>query len=149
MIEIVPARALHVREVAGRMREADRLEVIAATGRGELSALAASYRQSRFRWTALVDGRPEAMFGVGDLNVLTATGIPWMLATDAVERNRREFLRLSVDWRGQLLARYDVLRNVVDCRNTVSIRWLRWLGFRFSDPFKIRGHEFLMFEMRA
>lgn len=148
-IEIVPARACHLRGIAARMRRADRDEIDAVSGRSPLSALSFSYRNSRMCWTVLIDGQPEIIFGAGDVNVLTGIGAPWLLGSDAVERISAKFLRGSVDWLGQLLARYQVLRNVVDCRNTVSIRWLRWLGFEFSPPFDHRGHDFMMFEMRA
>lgn len=148
-IEIVPARASHLRRLAAVMRQADRDEVMASSGRDPLSALAASYRRSTVCMVALVDGQPEVIFGAGDLNILTATGAPWLLGSNAVVTHKRDFLRLSVVWRDQLLQRYSVLRNVVDCRNSLSIRWLRWLGFGFSEPFRHRGHDFMLFELRA
>jgi hypothetical protein len=148
-IEVVPARAAHIRSVARRMRQADRDEVFAASGRSPARALAFSLRKSTAAWTGMVDGRPEVMFGVGDINVLASVGAPWLLGTDAVERNRVAFLRISVEWRAQLLRRYSTLRNVVDERNHVSIRWLRWLGFTLSEPMEVNGFTFRLFEMRA
>ena len=149
MIEIVPARASHLRIIAAKMRQADRDEVAASSGKSPLAALSYSFRKSRFCWVALIDGEPEVIFGVGDLNVLAGVGSPWLLGSDAVWKYRRDFLGRSRDWLDQLLRRYSVLRNVVDCRNTASIRWLGWLGFRFSHPFDHRGNPFMMFEMRA
>lgn len=149
VIEIVPARASHIRRLAAVMRQADRDEVTAATGRDVLPVLSASFRRSSICMVALVDGKAEAIFGAGDLSILTGLGAPWLLGSNEIERHRIEFLRLSVHWRGQLLKRYSMLRNIVDCRNTVAIRWLRWLGFSFSDPFPHRGHDFMMFEMGA
>lgn len=149
VIEIVPARASHIRRIASVMRQADRDEIEAATGRDALPVLSASFRRSSICMVALVDGQPEVIFGAGDLSVLTGLGAPWLLGSDVIERHWREFLRLSVHWLAQLLKRYAVLRNIVDCRNTVAIRWLRWLGFDFSEPFDHRGHRFMMFEMRA
>lgn len=89
------------------------------------------------------------MFGVGDINVLAGVGAPWLLGTDAVDLNFRRFLRGSIDWRNQLLARYAIMRNLVDDRNVVSKRWLQWLGFRLLDPIELRGHTFRLFELRA
>lgn len=148
-IEIVPARAAHVRTIARRMRKADRDEVKAASGKSPFEALAYSLRKSSAAWTAMVDGRPEVMFGVGDINILTGVGAPWLLGTDAVEKHYVAFLRHSVSWRDQLLRRYPVLRNFVDDRNRVAIRWLRWLGFTLSDPVQMRGRAFRMFELRT
>lgn len=148
-IQIIPARAAHIRTIARRMRKADRDEVRAASDKSPAEALTYSLRKSSVAWTALVNGRPEVMFGVGDLNILAGVGAPWLLGTDAVERNYVAFLRGSVEWRGQLLQRYSTLRNFVDVRNKASIRWLRWLGFKLSDPVTMRGHEFRLFELRS
>jgi hypothetical protein len=148
-IRIVPARAAHVRTIARRMRNADRDEVWAASRMLPAQALIYSLRKSTYAWTAIVNGRPEVMFGVGDINVLAGVGAPWLLGTVAVEKHFRAFLRRSVDFRDQLSAQYPVLRNFVDDRNKASIRWLRWLGFRLSDPVDHNGYRFRLFELRA
>ncbi|MFZ5692456.1 MAG: hypothetical protein ACOY5F_14500 [Pseudomonadota bacterium] len=131
------------------MRQADRDEIAAGSGKSPREALAFSLRKSAQAWTAIIDGRPEVMFGVADLNILAGVGAPWLLGTDAIDLHFRQFLRRSVSWRDQLLGRYPVLRNFVDDRNVVSIRWLRWLGFKFSDPIMFRGHPFRAFELRS
>lgn len=148
-IQIVRARPSHIRTIADRMRKADRDEVFAASGRSPPAALSYSYRKSSCCWTGIFDGRPELMWGVGDINILAGVGAPWLLGTNAVEENFRAFLRISSDWPAQLLKRYSVLRNFVDVRNTVSVRWLEWLGFRLLDPVEFRGHQFRLFEMGA
>lgn len=148
-IRIVPARPAHVRTIARRMRSADVEEIRAASGKTSGQALSFSLRKSSSAWTVMIDGRPEIMFGVGDISVLAGVGAPWLLGTDEVERHYVAFARQSVNLRDQLLARYPVLRNVVDERNRVSIRWLRWLGCSFSEPIDLGGHPFRLFEFRA
>lgn len=148
-IEIIRAKACHIRPIADRMRKADRDEVFAASGRSPTAALTYSFRKSSHCWTALFDGRPEIMWGIGDINILAGVGAPWLLGTDAVEHNFRAFLRISSGWPAQLLQRYSVLRNFVDVRNEVSVRWLEWLGFRLLEPIEFRGYQFRLFEMEA
>ncbi|UPK31822.1 hypothetical protein IVB18_26190 [Bradyrhizobium sp. 186] len=148
-IEIVPARAKHIRTIARRMRQADRDEIAAGSGKSPAEALAFSLRKSSIAWVAVIDGRPEVMFGAADLNILAGVGAPWLLGTDAIERHYLAFLRGSVSWRDQLLQRYPVLRNFVDDRNKVSKRWLAWLGFKFSDPVIFGGYAFRAFELRS
>lgn len=131
------------------MRQADRDEVEAVSGRTPYEALSLSFRKSAVAHTALIGGRPEVMFGAGDINILAGVGAVWLLGTDAVERHHRAFLRGSIQWRDQLFERYDVMRNFVDVRNSVSIRWLEWLGATFSDPVMLRGHAFRLFELRS
>lgn len=132
------------------MRQADRDEVLASSGKTPFEALVFSLRKSSFAYTALVDGRPEVMFGCGDINVLAEMGAPWLLGTDAVDANYVAFLRMSKKWKRELLGRYQVLRNVVDDRNVVSKRWLSWLGFKLGDPLALKnGHIFRLFELDA
>lgn len=149
-IEIIPAAMDHVSPIAERMRPADVAEVLASSGKSPHEALMFSLTGSAQAWTAALDGQPEVMFGVADLNILTGLGAPWLLGTDAVERNYRQFLRRSLSWREQLSERYSVLRNFVDDRNEVSKRWLSWMGFTLFDPIPVgvNGEMFRMFELR-
>jgi hypothetical protein len=147
--EIVRAAPEHIQTIADRMREDDRREVEAMNDSTPAEALTFSLRKSSRAWTVVMDGQPEVMFGVGDINILAGVGAPWLLGTDAVLAHQVEFLRGSREWISQLLRRYSVLRNFVDARNAASIRWLRWLGFSISDPIMHRGHAFHMFELRA
>lgn len=149
-IEIIPAAMDHVAPIAERMRPADVAEVLASSGKSPHEALMFSLTGSSQAWTAALDGQPEVMFGVADLNILTGLGAPWLLGTDAVERNYRQFLRRSLSWREQLSERYSVLRNFVDDRNEVSKRWLSWMGFTLFDPIPVgvNGEMFRMFELR-
>lgn len=149
-IEIVAGAIDHIETIAARMRLADSDEVFASSGRSPREALEFSLRKSSLAMTALVDGRPEVMFGAGDLSVLSQVGAPWLLGTDAVTEHYVAFLRRSVSWRDQLLLRYQVLRNAVDDRNAASKRWLRWLGFNLSEPMPLGkdGEMFRLFEMR-
>ncbi|EJZ17398.1 hypothetical protein NE852_12855 [Rhizobium sp. Pop5] len=148
-IRVLPVRALDVREVARRMRQADRDEVWKASGMSPVRALSYSLRKSSAAWTVFIDGRAEVIFGVGAINILAGVGAPWLLGTDAIERHAAGFLRGSIEWRDQLLRHYPILRNLVDADNRVSLRWLRWLGFSIFDPVSLRGHEFRPFELRC
>lgn len=131
------------------MRQADRDEVFASSGKTPLEALKYSFEKSSFVMTALVDGRAEVMFGAAEINILNGIAAPWLLGTKAVEVHQVAFLRHSVEWRKKLCERYTVLRNFVDDRNKVSIRWLKWLGFRLLDPVEMNGHQFRLFELRS
>ena len=148
---IIAATEDHAREIAPRMRDCDVDEVFAASGRGRLSSLLYSLSRSDFAQTLEIDGRPESLFGCGTVNVMGNVGAPWLLGSDALERNARFFLRESRLWIDRMRTHYAVLRNVVDDRNTVSKRWLEWLGFTLSEPHPY-GYErrpFRTFEMKG
>lgn len=130
------------------MRQAD-IDEVAVLGRTPIAAMVVSLRNSERAWTIIADGRPISMFGVGETNILAGVGAPWMLGTDAVHDHVVPFLRAGRCWVRQLLEGYTVLRNCVDDRNTLSIRWLKWLGFEVGKPVAFKGHLFRIFEMKA
>lgn len=150
-LRVVPTIPEHIAPIAIHMRQADRDEVTASSGRSPFEALEYSLGRSVIARTVLVDGVPAGMFGCGDLSVLTKAGAPWLLGTDDLALAPLQFLRTSLDWRDKLFERYDVLRNLVDDRNAASIRWLKWLGFQFSEPIPVgrAGVPFRLFELRA
>lgn len=56
---------------------------------------------------------------------------PWAVFTDAVDRHPVQFLKDCRRW----ISGYDVpMLNVVDERNKVAQKWLKWLGFTLGDP---------------
>lgn len=116
-------------------------------GLSPLVGLRLSMKRSQ-AFTGLYDGRPEAMFGTSDLNVLAGIGSVWLLGTDEIERHPKDFLRLSGQWRPKLFERYSVLRNVVSESNAASRRWLAWMGAHFYERIEVGGRAFLLFELR-
>ena len=149
-LSIIPAIPEHIAPIAIHMRQADRDEVAAFAGKSPYEALEFSLGRATIARTVLIDGQPSGMFGVGDLNILARSGAPWLLGTDDLALAPVAFLRASLDWQRQLFERYDVLRNLVDDRNSASIRWLKWLGFNLSEPVLVgpAGSPFRLFELR-
>lgn len=137
MNEIVPAALEHVHALAPRLRKGDRDEIAATTGGDPVDILTLSVAMSPMSWTWLYKGRVMAMFGIAPKPGSAGVGIPWLLAAKGIERHKVFFVRRSVKYRDAMLAAYPVLENWVDCRNTLSIQWLSWLGFGMAevDPF--------------
>ncbi|MEP3275330.1 MAG: hypothetical protein ABJN26_16085 [Stappiaceae bacterium] len=137
--------------IAQNMRAADRAEVWAASRRTPRRALEFSLRNSSVAFTGLADGTPFVMFGVGEQSRLLGVGVPWLLGTEQIEKHAVHFLRQSHLWSAVLQQNFRVLKNHVDNRNTLSIRWLKWLGFELAEP-RPHGPDGLLFrafEMRA
>jgi RimJ/RimL family protein N-acetyltransferase len=149
LVEIRPATAADA--LALVLRRADREEVEALTGRDPHEALVASVERSAAAWAGLADGELVCLFGIVPMTLVGVTGIPWLLGAESVTRYGRPFLRRNRAWLREMLREFPVLRNVVDARNTVSIRWLEWLGFTLGapQPMGARGLPFIPFEMRA
>lgn len=136
--------------VAERLREADRVEVYEATRRSPEDALTSSIKRSDRTATIRFDGSPMAIFGVGKPTILSDVGVPWMLGTDELPKHARELLPHGPRVVQNMMRGHEVLRNMVHDENRASIRWLKSMGFRMSEPAKVgwRGGMFRMFEIR-
>jgi len=147
-IVIVAARPEHVDHVRGRLRRQDQDEVLAATGMEPDDALQRSFRHSSVTWAAELQGRAVALFGAGASGI-SRVGNPWLLGTDMLGRAGRAFVQHSRQYVQCLLRHFPVLVNVVDARNVLSLRWLRWCGFTIEPPgpfgpFRLPFHVFHM-----
>jgi hypothetical protein len=148
-VSVVPAEFKHIGRISRRLRTFDR-EECEAMGRTPKQALRLALMTSDKAWTALVDGEPEAMFGVVVESALTGEGTPWFLGTNEVYRHGRELLM----WGGGFIERLgdstSRLANVVSARNRPAIRLLKRWGFTVGEEETvIRGVPFLQFEKVA
>lgn len=138
MIEVVPAKPRHVNTIAKRMRHIDVMEC-AMMGHGPKDALRTGLLGSTIAWTALVDGKPEAMFGATPINFLEGKGRPWLLMTDVGAKQRKALLRLGWIYTLAIHRQYPMLENWIHADNTRTIRWLSRLGYAVGAVDVIRG----------
>lgn len=146
---IIPATPAHIPYLAENMREVDRAEIWASGHETPTHSLEAGLEHSLLCWVALADGVPFCMFGVAPLTLLGGTGIVWMLGTDGMTMHKRAFLRGSRPVVSAMKKPFHKLENWVDARNSLTIRWLRWLDFTFEDaaPYGVEGLPFHHFWM--
>ncbi|MDA8231570.1 MAG: hypothetical protein M0006_09550 [Magnetospirillum sp.] len=149
-VEVIPATAAHAAAIAPILRAADREEVRAACGLAPEEALRLSLATSPLAWTGMAAGSPVCLFGAASPGLLGGPGRPWLLATDALVRHSAAFLRRNRAYVAAMLDEFGHLANHVDARNSVSVRWLRWLGFTLEParPFGPYGLPFHPFHMR-
>jgi hypothetical protein len=127
-ITILPASPAHIGSIATRMRAADRVECT-ALGHSPKQALRAGLASSSLAWTALVDGRAEAMFGLVVTSALGGEGRPWMLGSDAIYVHPRAMLRRGPRFLAAMFHSTSRLSNLVSADNARAIRLLRRWGF--------------------
>lgn len=72
-------------------------------------------------------------FGVCGMPDKPNVGVAWLLGTRKLPKIRKFFLKNSKDRLNDLLEGFDYLTNFVMKTNTLSMRWLKWLGAEFSD----------------
>ena len=131
----VESNMLHI---AQHMRHADQVEVMASHGQTPRQAIFSSVKLSNFCTIAtLEDDTPFAVFGLVLGSCVSGKGSPWLLGTDDIDRNVREFVEYSRQIVGEMQERCKYLENYVHCDNRKSIRWLKAMGFTVS-PSPIR-----------
>jgi len=137
-VEVVPASPAHVGVIANRMREADVLEC-RALGRSPKQALRLGLRASSEAWTAKVDGRPEAMFGLVVTSALGGEGTPWMLGSEEIYRHPRLMIRHGERVLRRWLDSTPTLSNYVSADNLRAIRLLRRWGCEIGSEVHMQG----------
>ena len=129
-VDVRYSRYYDVSLIAQDMRQADIDEVFACSGRSPKRALEYAMEHSTecFTVVAKQTDLPLAMFGYRTEGLCS---IVWMLGSNELYKYRMDFLRKSRKWCDYLQEQSPILYNLIDQRNTVHIRWLEWLGFKF------------------
>jgi hypothetical protein len=135
-----PSKLVDCESVADNIRPADRREVAAHLGLSPYDSLRGGVAISRPCYTVELSGEPIAIFGVAPA-LDEKVGIVWLLGTPKIETISTQFLRHSRKWLAFVGRDYEVLTNFIDARNTVHLRWLKWLGFSFVSRRAQHGVE--------
>lgn len=131
--------------MAPRLRDADKREVLAATGFDPLTALVGAVIHSENTTIGAIDDVPITIFGTTDLKNGGGHGL-WLLGTDDMIRHGTAVLRRSrKSIEGLfLLTGATSFSNFTHHTNTVHHRWLQWVGARLlpPTPYGVRGELF-------
>lgn len=149
-VDITEASEADAIELVGNLRVPDQEELEALDDIHPYISIVNSIKVSDLCWTARVDNRLMAIFGVAPVNLLASEGRPWLIGTPLVDTHPKIFLENCGKYIDLMADRYETMHNYVDARNVKSIRWLSWLGFEISEatPFGKHGMPFHRFEMR-
>lgn len=141
--EVLPVSVEEVPAIASIVRQADIDEITEALGIAMDQALYEALRGSLNVKKIVVGGQVVAVFGDAVHSLLGSVGVPWLISTVHVERHARAFLKICKPEVQAMLTRHKHLLNYVDVRNTVAIRWLKWLGFEFGPAVPYGPRRFL------
>lgn len=131
-------------ELQNSLRQAD-VEELTAHGVTPHHGLMTGYLMSRYCYSGLDDkGTVICMFGVGD-GPGELMGTIWLLGSDTIPKVTLSFLRETKKYLRLFQEKYEILTNVVDCRNTVHCNWLKWCGFVAVRTVTINGFPFYEF----
>ena len=135
--EVVKLEPRHA-AIVPYIRQADVEEIWAGVGISPALAVGFSVATSDPGWAVELHGEPVAVFGVRRVPDTTGqnrrVGVPWLVATDVIERYPVHFYRISKGIVRQMRKRCDLLENWVHEENRLSVRWLAWAGFTIEAP---------------
>ncbi len=146
VVKVRPATPRDAYALSPRLRKADLDEIQAASGDTPETVLRRGIEHGRAYSIVNTKGEILGIFGVG--TVAPRVGVVWLLGSDDLTKISYIFLRESRVWLRKLFDGHDLLANVIDARNTLHIRWLRWLGFHFvaqRPNYGTAGETFLEF----
>lgn len=142
-----PADLTHL---ARNLRAQDRAELDASGWADYAHALDVATKTSRWSRVALIDGELACVFGCAERGSLLAPiGVPWLLGTDVLPRHRRVLQQQARRYIAAMLQEYPRLFNAVHADNSVSVHWLKRLGFTMHPaiPVPPHGAMFHVFEI--
>ena len=135
-IDFVPLRPEHA-AIAPHLRLQDIHEIHASCDCPVHAAVAYSISHSEKGYAAYLNGKLCAVFGVHN-------GTIWLVGTEEIARHPIAFFRHSRKIFNKLKEGYSLLDNFVHVSNTLSLRWLRWLGFTIEQPHNNFHHVYFI-----
>lgn len=133
IVEIVPATENHIRAISEMVRRADIEELWATSMRKPEEVIREGVLASDKAMVGLVDGIPVCIWGVVHDSIIGPIGTPWMVATSALDKYARIFIRRCREEAMKSFEGYALLENYVHAKNVRAIQWLKWLGFSVSE----------------
>ena len=130
---IKDARLEDALAMAHKMRDSDVKEIWASHRVRPLEALAKCIRNSERARTGRIDGEIACIFGISRQNLMGSAGTIWMLGTDLLEKHGIRFLRENKKEIVDISSEFSHIENYCDARNTVTIKWLKWLWFTVEE----------------
>lgn len=101
----------------------------------DLKALEACTSFASHLWIGYIRDRPVCAWGLVPPTILADRAYLWLYHTEAVEEFKFIFVRRSQLVMEQMRELYPVIYGVCGIDRPKSIRWLKWLGARFGEPF--------------
>lgn len=146
---VMPATRAHAEALASTMHHRSRAEARDLNHK-PLASLLKGLDTSAEAWTGFADDRPVCMFGIVPDSDISNEGHIWLAINRDLKQHARSFLTANRRYLADALTRYRRLYGFVFARNTVSIRWLMWLGFVVSEECiqdTDTGHVFRRFDL--
>tara|TARA_R100001082_G_scaffold106410_1_gene79267 strand:- start:7439 stop:7909 length:471 start_codon:yes stop_codon:yes gene_type:complete len=130
------------------MRQEDVDEIKLSHNVEPLEGLLSSFQLKNSKVFSIIGSNKECvgMFGVSDCPFVEKYGVAWMLSSDSLNADTRQFLKECRGWVNVLNEQYDIIYNWVHPDNWKTLKWLQFCGFKPKTKHKygINNEEFLL-----
>lgn len=137
--EVVPSTALHVRPMSAKLRAAAAI-TLQGFGYRPREALRRAYVASRYCRTALMDGKPIAMWGVKG-TMLDDVAFVWLVLSDEVTRFPLAVVKEAQAELAKIMETVDEVAITVLPDDEAAIRFACYLGFHDRDDLRMSRKE--------
>lgn len=137
--------------VAKRMRKSDQEEIWSSNRVSPIEACLECFQKSTVCMTIERNGFSVGMFGIVPQNFIGTSASIWLLSTDGIRGIPVTFIRNNRSIIKYLLTFYPLLFSYVDLLNTVSVKWLEYIGAKWGEviPYGVDKHpsRYFYFEL--
>jgi hypothetical protein len=145
-LEIFKPDSKFIDALALDLREGDKREIAATSGRTPHQALIHAMSVSDLCWGATLDEVPAGMWGVRTLSILGGLGVPWFLSGNVINKYPIKFYKVSQDMLTIMHEKYPVLVQAIDFRYKEAIEWAERIGFKKVGAPMITGVQGKLFQ---
>ena len=129
-----------VNYLSTRLRQEDVDECKAHSNSSPLNALTVGVKYSHLPFV-IYSNKDEPVFIVGVIPQGKNLGMIWLLSSSEINNMPITFLRNCKTVLRCYSQTFPLLYNYIDARNTLHIKWLKWLGFQFIKVHQNFGYE--------
>lgn len=133
-MEFAPIQKKHIDELVSNIRKADREEVQNMTMLPLYDAIELAVKSSEKSSVCLSRNKVICLMGIIRPTLLSNIGMPWFLTTYEIEKNKKALLYYPSLILKEMLTDFNKLVGYVDANYIQAINWLKWMGFKVSEP---------------
>ena len=126
--------------LATRLRQEDIDECKASANVKPLDALTMGVQHSHLPF-AVYNNKHNPVMIMGVIPQGKNLGMVWLLSSPEINNMSLTFLRHCKEVLKCYNSTFPILYNYIDARNTLHLKWLKWLGFQFIKVHQNFGYE--------
>ena len=134
---LTPAAVEHILPMSNVL-DHEEARALEAAGRPPLYAITTMFHASEERWTALIDGKPIAMWGVTG-GALETTGEAWLVVAKSIRGHKFAIVRQAMRSLARMFETKIVITSSMFCGDVRASKFAKALGFKIEREDNING----------